>query len=105
MSRVMESRLPIEVVEVGADELAVLHTHTRFVNEVGHAARRVDQIVGTARGARLRLDDLDAVRQAFLQDEDARQPRIWGGERDVELHAGVLELVYTAQGGRALFER
>lgn len=43
----MELRLPVETVEVGADELAVLHTHAHVVDQVGHAPGGVDLIVGT----------------------------------------------------------
>ena len=81
----MELRLPVETVEVGADELAVLHTHAHVVDEVGHAPGGVDLIVGTTRSARFRLDYFDVVRQALFQDEDARQPRIWGSVCDVEI--------------------
>jgi hypothetical protein len=61
MEGLMESRLAIETVEIGADELAVLHADARVVNEIGHTARRIDLIVGAAWRARLRLDDFDAV--------------------------------------------
>ncbi len=84
MERVMELRLPVETVEVGADELAVLHTHAHVVDQVGHAPGGVDLIVGTTRSARFRLEYFDVVRQALFQDEDARQPRIWGSVCDVD---------------------
>ena len=61
MEGVMEPRLAVETVEIGADELAVLHADAGIVDEVGHAARGIDLIVGAAGGARFRLDDLDAV--------------------------------------------
>ena len=63
--RVVEARLAIEAVEIGADELAVLHANAGIIDEIGNAARGVDLIVGAVRSARFRLDDLDAVLQPF----------------------------------------
>ena len=60
----MKARLAVEAVEIGADELAVLHADAGIVDEVGHAARGVDPVVGAAGGARLGLDDLDPVLRA-----------------------------------------
>jgi hypothetical protein len=42
----MEPWLAGETVEIGADELAVLHT--RVVYEVRHASRRINLIIGAA---------------------------------------------------------
>jgi hypothetical protein len=36
--RVMEARLTIEAVEIGANELAVLHANAGVIDEVWHAA-------------------------------------------------------------------
>ena len=73
----MEARFTVEVVEVGANELAVLHANAGIVDEIGHATRWIDLIVRTALGARFRLNDLDAVVKRLLYDNDARQPRVW----------------------------
>ena len=76
--RVVEVRLTVEVVEVGANELAVLHANAGIIDEIGHATRGVDLIVRTARSTRFRLDDLDAILECLLYDNnDARQPRVW----------------------------
>ena len=48
MQRVVEARLAIEAVEIGADELAVLHANAGIIDEIGHAARGVDLIVRAA---------------------------------------------------------
>ena len=81
----MEPRLAVETVEIGADELAVLHADARVVNEVGHTARGIDLIIGAVCGARFRFDDLDAV-PTLLYDEDAGQPRIRRSVCDIEFH-------------------
>ena len=60
-TRVMEARLTIEAVEIGADELAVLHANAGVIDEIGNAARGVDLVVRAVCGARFRLDDLDAI--------------------------------------------
>ena len=44
----MEPRLAIEAVEVGANQLTILHADASIVDEIGHAARRIDLIVGAA---------------------------------------------------------
>ena len=50
--RVVQARFTVEVVEVGTNELAVLHANAGIVDEIWHAARGVDLIVRTALGAR-----------------------------------------------------
>src|SRR4051794_40942 len=80
----MKARLAAEAVQVGADELAVLHADAGIVDEVRHAPRGVDPIVRAVGRARLGLDDFDPVLEALLDDQDARQPRIWRRERDVD---------------------
>jgi hypothetical protein len=68
----VEPRLTVKAIEIGADELAVLHANAGIINQKGHAARGIDLIVGTARGTRFRLDNLNAVLESFLKNEDAR---------------------------------
>jgi hypothetical protein len=68
----VEARLTIEAVEIGADELAVLHANAGIVDEIGHATRGVDLIVRTARSTRFRLNDLDPILERLLYDNDAR---------------------------------
>jgi hypothetical protein len=68
----VEARLTIEAVEIGADELAVLHANAGIIDEIGHATRGIDLIVRTARSARFRLEDLDPILECFLYDNDAR---------------------------------
>src|SRR5689334_14001473 len=75
------------MVQIGADDLAVLHAETGVIDEAGHAPRRTDQIEGTVRKARLRRDDLDALFKTLLQHEDARQPRVGRGERNMSFIA------------------
>src|SRR5262245_18150296 len=58
---IVKARPSIEAVEIGADELAVFDADAAIVDQIGHATRGVDQIVGTATRACFRLDDLDAV--------------------------------------------
>jgi hypothetical protein len=67
----VEARLTVDAIEIGADELAVLHAETSIVDEIGHAARGVDLIVRTVQGARFRLDNLDAILERLLYDDDA----------------------------------
>ena len=50
----------------------VLHANAGIINQKGHAARGIDLVVGTARGTRFRLDNLNAVLESFLKNEDAR---------------------------------
>jgi hypothetical protein len=82
----MKAGLAVEVVQVGADELAVLHADAGVVDEIGHAPRGVDPVEGTVGRARLGLDDLDPVLEALLGHHDPCQPRVRRRERDVELH-------------------
>src|SRR5712691_8026717 len=84
--RVVEARLAVEAVEIGTDQLAVFHAHPGIVDQIGHAARGIDLIVGTARRACFRLDDLDAVLERLLDDDDAREAGIWRAVCDVDLH-------------------
>ena len=46
--RVVEPRLIIKAIEIGADELAVLHANAGIVNQKGHAASGIDLIVRAA---------------------------------------------------------
>ena len=46
----------------------VLHANAGIINQKGHAARGIDLVVGTARGTRFRLDNLNAVLE-FLSQE------------------------------------
>jgi hypothetical protein len=79
--RIVESRLTVEAIEIGADELAVLHANAGIVNQKGHAARGIDLIVGTARGTRFRLDNLNAVLKCLSRTR-MRANRAYG-ERSV----------------------
>src|SRR4029078_2711985 len=45
--------LAIEPVEIGTDELAILHANARVIDKIGYAARGVDLIVRTFTGKRL----------------------------------------------------
>src|SRR5262249_25157167 len=74
--RAVKFRRAVETVEVGTNELAVLHADAVCVEEIGHPAGWIYLIIGTALLARLRRDDLDAILQFFLDHHDARQPRI-----------------------------
>ena len=76
----------IERVEIGTDQLAVLQPEAGIVDQIGHAAGRIDGIVGTCDRARFRLDDGDTITEALLEHKDARQARVGRGECDVELH-------------------
>ena len=67
----MEARRPVKAVEIGANELAVFHANAVIVDQIGHATRGIDPIVGAAGSACFRLDDLDAVFECFLDDDDA----------------------------------
>jgi hypothetical protein len=42
----MEARLTIEIVEIRADELAILHANPGVIDKVGDAAGRIDAIIG-----------------------------------------------------------
>ena len=46
--RVVEPRLTVKAIEMGADELAVLHANAGIVNQKGHAASGIDLIVRAA---------------------------------------------------------
>jgi hypothetical protein len=72
----VKARLTIEAVEIGANELAVLHANAGIIDEIGHATRGVDLIVRTARSTCFRLEDLDAILECLLHDNDTRQPRV-----------------------------
>ena len=82
----MEPRLTVKAIEIGADELAVLHAIAGIINQKGHAAGGIDLIVGATRRTRFGLDNLNAVLKFLLQDEKARQACVWRVERDIELH-------------------
>jgi hypothetical protein len=56
---------------IGTDKLAVLHTNTGIIDEIGYAARGVDLVVRAVTGTRLCLNDLDAVLKRFLYNDDA----------------------------------
>src|SRR5262249_26607444 len=84
--RVMEARLAVEAVEIGADELAVFHANAAIIDQIGHAAGGIDLIVGTAGGACFRLDNLDAVFERLLDDDDAREASVWRAVCNIELH-------------------
>ena len=82
----MESWLTVEHVEIGADQLTILHADAGIVDEVGNAARGIDLIIWTARGAGFRLDDLDAVLEHLLGYENTRQSGIGRSICYVKLH-------------------
>jgi hypothetical protein len=69
----VEALLAVEAVEVGADELTVFHAAAGIVDEIRHAAGGIDLIVGTAGGTCFRLDNLDAILERLLDDNDARK--------------------------------
>jgi hypothetical protein len=82
----VEARLAVEGVEISADELAVFHADAAIIDEIGYAAGGVDPIVGTAGRACFRLDDLDAVLERLLDDDDAREASVRRAVCDIELH-------------------
>src|SRR5262249_18510886 len=84
--RVMEARLAVEAVEIGADELAVFHPDAGIIDQIGHAAGGIDLVVGTVGAARFCLDALDAVIERLLKDDDAREASVWRAVSDIELH-------------------
>src|SRR5215813_10265835 len=43
--QLMKPRLAVETVEMGTDELAILHTNASIIDEIGYAARGVDLVV------------------------------------------------------------
>ena len=69
----MEARPAVQAVEKRADELAVFHADTGVIDQIGYAAGGIDLIVGTAGHAGFRLDDLDAVLECLLDDDDTRE--------------------------------
>ena len=81
----MEARLAIEAIEIGADELAVFHPNASIIDQIGHAARGIDLIVATA-GVRVFIDDLDAVFERLLDDDDSREASVWRAVRDIQLY-------------------
>ena len=85
----MEARLAIETVEIGANELAVFHADAGLIDQIGHAAGGIDLIVGTARGACFRLDDLNMVLERLLDDDDARDAGVRRAVCDIKLHISV----------------
>src|SRR5215468_2586551 len=93
----METGRAIDGIEVGADELAVLHADAVVIDQIGHPTRRVDLVVGTADGACLGLENGNAIGELFLQYEDAGKPGIGRSIGDVELHGGRFS---TLLGGR-----
>src|SRR5262249_35435356 len=93
---VVEAWLAVEAVEIGADELAVFHADAGVVDQIRHAAGGVDLIVGTARGTCFRLDDLDAVLERLLNDDDAREASVWRAVCDVELHIKCAIQIFSA---------
>src|SRR5262249_32091951 len=100
----METGRAIDSIEVGADELAVLHADAVVIDQIGHPTRRVDLVVGTADGARLGFKDGDAIGELFLQYEDASKPGIGRSIGDVELHWRAL-FNLARRGGRKLHAR
>jgi hypothetical protein len=82
----MQAGLTVETIEIGADQLAVLHPYAGVVDQVRYTARWADLIVGAVLHARLGLDDLDAILQPLLHHHDAREPRVWRAICHVELH-------------------
>src|SRR5262249_37298335 len=84
--RVLEFGFAVEFVEIGADDLAILHADAGVVDEIRHAAGGVDLIVRAAPSTGFRLDDLDAVFQAFLRYYNPRQSGIGRAGCDIELH-------------------
>src|SRR5215475_1769509 len=83
---IVEARPAVEAVEKGADELAVFHADTGIIDQIGHAAGGIDLIVGTAERACFRLDDLDAVLECLLNDDDAREAGVRRAVCDIEVH-------------------
>ena len=85
----MKTRLAVKTIEIGTDELAVLHAIASIINEVGYASGGIDRVVGAVLRASLRPDDLDALLQTFLDHHNARQSRVRRCEGDVELHGSL----------------
>jgi hypothetical protein len=69
--RLVKPWLVVEVVEIGTDKLAILHANASIIDEVGYAARGIDLVVRAVTGTRLCLDNLDAVLERFLYNNDA----------------------------------
>ena len=67
----MQARLAVKVVEVGADDLAVLHPQAVAGDQERHAAGGIDAVVGAVGRAGLGLDDLDAIFEGLFDDDDA----------------------------------
>ena len=82
----MKARLAVEGVEISADELAVFHADAGVIDQIGHAAGGVDLIVRTAGGTCFCLDDLDAILERLLDDDDARKAGVGRAICDIELH-------------------
>src|SRR5262245_38026506 len=57
----VETRLAVEAVEIGTDELAVFHANASVVDEIRYATGGVNLIVSASRGSRFCLNDLDAL--------------------------------------------
>ena len=75
--RVMEARLTIEAVEIGANELAVLYANAGVIDEVGHAARRINLVIRAVRGTRFRLD-ISMRSSRFFSRTRMRASRAYG---------------------------
>src|SRR5690348_7226228 len=88
----VESRLAIKAVEIGTDELAVFDANAGVIHEVGYPAGGIDLIIRTAGGACLNPDDLDAVVERLLDDDDAREPSVGRAVCDIQFHEPKLVL-------------
>src|SRR5215467_142350 len=100
--RIVEARPAVEDIEIDADELAVFHADAGFIDQIGHAAGGIDLIVGTAGRACFRLDDLDAVFECLLDDDDAREACVRRAVCDIELHIQCAIQIRSRSGGTLL---
>src|SRR5215469_12235994 len=93
----VESRLAIKAVEIRTDELAIFDANARVIDEIGYPAGGIDLIIRTAGGACFSLDDLDAVLERLLDDDDAREPSVGRAVCDVEFHEPKLVLEHQSR--------
>src|SRR5574338_1262632 len=72
--RPVKPGLAVETVEIGTDELAILHANAGVIDKIGYAARGVDRVVRAFTGTRLCRYDFNPVLERFLYNDDACQP-------------------------------
>jgi hypothetical protein len=66
----VEPRLTVEAIEIGTDELTVLHAKAGLIDKIRYAARGVDLIIRADGCSRFCLDNLDAILEGLLYDKD-----------------------------------